>query len=153
MSLFLRRALLACSLFAMTGAPALAHPKHRPLGPPPTVSFLGIFSDSSLVSNARKYIGGNPTGRSRRWCGAFMDKVLRETGHKGGGNLAAAYARYGTRVSGPQVGAIAVMNHHVGVVSGVDANGNPIIISGNYSHRVEETTYPKGRIAAYVLPD
>ena len=43
----------------------------------------------------------------------------------GGGNLASAYARYGTRVSGPQVGAIAVMGRngggHVGVVSGIDA--------------------------------
>jgi len=55
--------------------------------------------------------------------------VLKRTGHAGGGNLARAYARYGTRVSGPQVGAIAVMGRngggHVGVVSGVDANGNP----------------------------
>ena len=82
-----------------------------------------------------------------------MDKVLRETGHRGGGNLAAAYANYGRRVREPQVGAIAVMNHHVGVVSGIDPNGNPIIISGNYSRRVEEATYPKGRIATYVLPD
>ena len=80
-----------------------------------------------------------------------MDMVLKSTGHRGGGNLAKAYASYGTRVSGPQVGAIAVMGRrgggHVGVVSGVDPNSNPIVVSGNH-----ESVYPAGRISAYVLP-
>ena len=118
-------------------------------------AFGGATSDG-LVSEARKYIGTNPTGRGSLWCGAFMDMVLKRTGHAGGGNLASAYARYGTRVSGPQVGAIAVMGRrgggHVGVVSGVDANGNPIIVSGNHNHTVAESVYPAGRISAYVLP-
>jgi uncharacterized protein (TIGR02594 family) len=81
-----------------------------------------------------------------------MDMVLKKTGHAGGGNLARAYAGYGRRVSGPQVGAIAVMNHHVGVVSGIDPNGNPIIVSGNHNRTVAESVYPRGRIAAYVMP-
>jgi hypothetical protein len=41
---------------------------------------------------------------------------------------------------------------HVGVVSGIDPNGNPIIISGNHGHRVGEGVYPRGRIYAYVMP-
>jgi uncharacterized protein (TIGR02594 family) len=86
-----------------------------------------------------------------------MDMVLKKTGHAGGGNLARAYANYGRRVSGPQVGAIAVMARggggHVGVVSGVDASGNPIIISGNHNDTVAESTYPRGRIIAYVMPN
>jgi uncharacterized protein (TIGR02594 family) len=110
-----------------------------------------------LVSEARRYIGGNPTGRNSLWCGAFMDMVLKKTGHKGGGNLARAYASYGHRVSGPQVGAIAVMTRrgggHVGVVSGIDSSGNPIIISGNHNDKVEEAVYPRGRIIAYVMPE
>ena len=113
---------------------------------------FGGFTSNSLVSEARSYMGTNPTGRGRAWCGAFMDLVLKKTGHTGGGNLARAYARYGTRVSGPQVGAIAVMNHHVGVVSGVDANGNPIIVSGNHNRTVAESVYPRSRIIAYVAP-
>jgi uncharacterized protein (TIGR02594 family) len=117
---------------------------------------LGIFGSGSLVSEARKHLGTNPTGRSSLWCGAFMDMVLKKTGHAGGGNLASAYARYGTRVSGPQVGAIAVMGRkgggHVGVVTGVDASGNPIIVSGNHNRTVAETVYPASRITAYVLP-
>jgi uncharacterized protein (TIGR02594 family) len=119
-------------------------------------SAYGGFSSNSLVAEARKYIGTNPTGRGSLWCGAFMDMVLKRTGHQGGGNLASAYARYGTRVAGPQVGAIAVMGRrgggHVGVVSGVDANGNPIIVSGNHNHTVAESVYPRSRISAYVMP-
>ncbi len=119
-------------------------------------SAYGGATSDSLVSEARKYIGTNPTGRGSLWCGAFMDLVLKRTGHSGGGNLARAYAHYGQRVSGPQVGAIAVMGRrgggHVGVVSGVDPNGNPIIVSGNHNHTVAESVYPAGRISAYVLP-
>jgi uncharacterized protein (TIGR02594 family) len=111
---------------------------------------------NALVTEARKYIGTNPTGRASLWCGAFMDMVLKRTGHRGGGNLASAYTRYGTRVSGPQVGAIAVMGRsgggHVGVVSGIDANGNPIIVSGNHNRTVAESVYRASRIHAYVLP-
>jgi uncharacterized protein (TIGR02594 family) len=114
-------------------------------------AYGGVTSDA-LVSEARKYIGTNPTGRGSLWCGAFLDMVLKRTGHAGGGNLAWGYARYGTRVSGPQVGAIAVMHGHVGVVSGIDANGNPIIVSGNHNHTVAESVYPRSRIAAYVVP-
>jgi len=119
-------------------------------------SAYGGATSNALVSEARKYIGTNPTGRGSLWCGAFMDLVLKRTGHAGGGNLASAYARYGTRVAGPQVGAIAVMGRrgggHVGVVSGIDANGNPIIVSGNHNHTVAESVYSARRISAYVLP-
>jgi uncharacterized protein (TIGR02594 family) len=119
-------------------------------------SAFGGFTNDALVSEARKYIGTNPTGRGSLWCGAFMDMVLKRTGHPGGGNLAIGYEHYGTRVSGPQVGAIAVMGRrgggHVGVVSGIDANGNPIIVSGNHNHTVAESVYPRGRIAAYRVP-
>jgi len=122
----------------------------------------GLFGNS-LVTTARSYVGTNPTGRRSLWCGAFMDYVLKQTGHKGGGNLASAYARYGTRIAGPQVGALAIMGRrgggHVGVVSGIDPNGNPVIISGNTwsresggRHTVLEHAYPKGRVYAYVLP-
>jgi uncharacterized protein (TIGR02594 family) len=115
------------------------------------------FTTNALVAEARKYLGTNPTGRASLWCGAFMDLVLKRTGHAGGGNLAKGYANYGRRVSGPQVGAIAVMNRrgggHVGVVSGIDPNGNPIIISGNHNRTTAESVYPASRITAYVMPE
>ncbi len=120
---------------------------------------------SDVIGEARRWIGTNPTDRSSLWCAAFMNFVLERTGHRGtGSNLARSFASYGYRVSGPQVGAIAVMARrgraagggqggHVGVVSGVDSNGNPVIISGNHGRRVAEAVYPHNRVYAYVMPN
>ncbi len=146
---------LLCSVaVAALAGSAIARPLHRNSGAGATEQ-PAVFTNS-LVAEARKYIGTNPTGRSSLWCGAFMDMVLRRTGHQGGGNLALGYTHYGHRVAGPQVGAIAVMGRngggHVGVVSGIDANGNPIIVSGNHNHTVAESVYPRSRISAYVMP-
>ncbi|WP_024574766.1 MULTISPECIES: TIGR02594 family protein [unclassified Afipia] len=120
---------------------------------------FGGFGGSNIVAEARRYIGsGNPTGRSSLWCARFMNMVLERSGHKGtGSDMARSFAGYGQRISGPQVGAIAVMSRgrrggHVGIVSGIDAKGNPIVISGNHGHRVAEATYSRGRVYAYVMP-
>ena len=124
----------------------------------PTSSVSGSLFSGGLVAEARRYVGTNPTGRGRLWCGHFMNLVLQRSGRTASNsNMARSFASYGQRVSGPQVGAIAVMSRgrrggHVGVVSGIDANGNPIIISGNHNGRVAETAYPRGRIHAYVMP-
>jgi uncharacterized protein (TIGR02594 family) len=115
------------------------------------------FGSSDLVSDARRYIGGNPTGRGSLWCARFMNMVLEQTGHHGtGSDMASSFAHYGTRISGPQVGAIAVMGRrgggHVGIITGIDASGNPIMISGNNGNRVREAPISRGRIYAYVMP-
>jgi uncharacterized protein (TIGR02594 family) len=87
-----------------------------------------------------------------------MNFVLQRTGLQGSGsNMARSFASYGARIAGPRVGAIAVMSRgarggHVGVVSAIDPNGNPIIISGTHGRQVAESTYPRGRIYAYVMP-
>ena len=39
--------------------------------------------------------------------------------------------------------------HHVGVVTGYDSNGDPIIISGNHGRRVGIGTYARNRVIAY----
>ena len=121
------------------------------------VNAAGGFGSSGIVDTARRYLGGNPTGRSSLWCARFMNMVLQQTGHRGtGSDMASSFAKYGQRVSGPQVGAIAVMGRrgggHVGIITGVDAKGNPIMISGNSSHRVREVPVSRGRIYAYVMP-
>jgi uncharacterized protein (TIGR02594 family) len=119
----------------------------------------GFGGGSGLVSEARRYVGGNPTGRGSLWCARFMNMVLEKTGHHGtGSDMANSFAHYGTRVSGPQVGAIAVMSRggrggHVGIITGVDAQGNPIMISGNNGNRVREAPISRGRIYAYVMPN
>ena len=112
----------------------------------------------ALVSEARKYLGTNPTSRSRLWCATFMNMVLAKAGYSGTNSDAAkSFAQYGRRVSEPRVGAIAVLTRgknggHVGVVSGIDTQGNPIIISGNHGKRVGEAIYPRSRVIAYVMP-
>ena len=133
--------------------------KARAVKAPATAAYAAApASSSSLVAEARRYIGTNPTSRRSLWCGAFMDMVLQRTGHKAGGNLASSYASYGRRVAGPQVGALAVMSRgkgggHVGVVSGIDASGNVIVVSGNHNNTVAESVYPRSRIYAYVMPE
>jgi uncharacterized protein (TIGR02594 family) len=117
----------------------------------------GGFSSSNVVAEARRYVGGNPTGRGSLWCARFMNMVLERSGYHGtGSDLARSFANYGQRVSGPQIGAIAVMGRrgggHVGVISGIDAQGNPIVVSGNNGNRVREAPIARGRIYAYVMP-
>jgi uncharacterized protein (TIGR02594 family) len=112
----------------------------------------------ALVTEARKYIGTNPTARSRLWCATFLNLVLAKTGYAGTGSDAAkSFASYGRRINEPKVGAIAVLARgkrggHVGIVTGIDPAGNPIIISGNHGHRVGEGIYPRSRVLAYVMP-
>jgi uncharacterized protein (TIGR02594 family) len=115
------------------------------------------FGSSDIVTEARRYIGGNPTSRGSLWCARFMNMVLERSGHHGtGSDMASSFAHYGQRVSGPQIGAIAVMARrgggHVGVVSGIDASGNPIVVSGNNGNRVREAVLSRSRIYAYVIP-
>jgi uncharacterized protein (TIGR02594 family) len=124
----------------------------------PSASSGAVSGSSDLVMEARHYLGGNPTGRRSLWCARFMNMVLARTGHRGtGSDMANSFASYGHRISGPQVGAIAVMGRrgggHVGIITGVDARGNPIMISGNNGNRVKEAPISRGRIYAYVMPN
>jgi uncharacterized protein (TIGR02594 family) len=125
---------------------------------PGSTAISGDFGLSNIVNEARRYIGGNPTGRGSLWCARFMNLVLQHSGYRGtGSDLARSFASYGRRVSGPQIGAIAVIARrggggHVGVVSGIDAAGNPILVSGNNRNRVVEAPTSRGRIYAYVMP-
>jgi uncharacterized protein (TIGR02594 family) len=130
-----------------------------PHASPAATATADSFGSSGVVAEARRYVGGNPTGRGSLWCARFMNMVLERSGHRGtGSDMARSFASYGQRVSGPQVGAIAVMGRgrrggHVGVVSGIDASGNPIVVSGNNGNRVREAPVSRGRIYAYVMPN
>jgi uncharacterized protein (TIGR02594 family) len=88
-----------------------------------------------------------------------MNYALKRAGKSGtGSRMASSFSAYGKRISGPKVGAIAIMSRgrdggHVGVVSGIDARGNPIVISGNHGRKVAESTYSRRRIYAYRMPE
>ena len=111
---------------------------------------------SNAVSIARRYLGGNPTGHSRRWCAYFMNMVERKAGRSGtGSGMARSYASYGRRVSNPRPGDIAVLRRrgggHVGYV--MSASGSKVtLISGNHGRKVGIGTYPRSRVVAFVRP-
>ena len=129
-----------------------AMPFGTPIVPPETQrSFL---AGGDLVSKARHYMGSNPTGWRSLWCARFMAMIAPEAAAKvRNPNMARDWASL-PRVS-PQIGAIAVLARgkrggHIGVVSGFDAGGNPIIVSGNHNRRVGEAVYSANRVLAYV---
>jgi uncharacterized protein (TIGR02594 family) len=115
---------------------------------------LAVGSDR-LVTEAARHVGqGAVFGRPTLWCGRFLAVVVRSVGgqiphHPDLARNWAALPR--TR---PRVGAIAVLSRrgggHVGVVSGFDGRGNPILISGNDGRKVRERVYPRSRVYAWV---
>lgn len=152
-------ALVALTLLAPTAASARHRHVHHRAHIAHVVARTSVFGQTDVVAEARRYLGaGAIFGRSTLWCARFMNFVLAHTGHPGtGSDLARSFDHYGRPVGGPVVGAIAVMGRghrggHVGVVSGIAANGDPILISGNHGRRVVEAQYPRGRIYRYVMP-
>jgi uncharacterized protein (TIGR02594 family) len=118
-------------------------------------SFGSFFHASSdVVSKARSYMGESARQvgvRSTLWCSAFLRKI---TGAQDVDDRALSWEKH--QHIAPQVGAVVTMGRrgggHVGVVSGFDASGNPIVISGNHNNRVREAVYPRSRIRAWVSP-
>jgi len=112
----------------------------------------------ALIAEARKFLGTNPTHRKSLWCATFMNFILAKLGYAGTHSDAArSFLHYGRRLSGPRIGAIAVLSRgehggHVGVVTGIDRHRNPILISGNFNRRVGIGVYPRSRVIAYVMP-
>jgi uncharacterized protein (TIGR02594 family) len=131
----------------------------QPAMPAFGAGFAAAGGNPHWISVARQYKGTNPTNRRSLWCADFLNLVLQKSGMKGtSSSMAKSFASYGTRLSGPKVGAIAVIARgrnagHVGIVTGVDDGGNPVIISGNHNNTVAEATYSRGRVIAYVWPN
>lgn len=93
-------------------------------------------SKKRYASTGGSYSGysGGVGPRPRKWCGWWMRTQL------GGGpefNIARNWRNYG-RPTSPQVGAVVVWSHHVGIITGRAADGRWIVKSGNDSGRVQE---------------
>lgn len=110
-----------------------------------------------LLAKARKYIGKNPTGWAALWCGKFMAMIAPDLAKRvPNPNMARSWAAL-PKAKTPARGDIVVLKRgaspdagHVGVVSGFDHHGNPVVISGNHNRKVAESVYPKSRVIAYV---
>ena len=110
-----------------------------------------------LVELARAQIGnGAIYGRQKLWCARFVNWLLERAGYRTTRSDAAKSFLHFPHTSA-RVGSIAVLwrkgGGHVGIVSGFDHAGNPVLISGNHGHRVYEATYPRSRVLAYVVPE
>ena len=132
---------------------AEAHPHHKRVKKIQTIETIDPYAGLDLVSAARKFLGYGAAalGLPRSlWCADFMNKI---TGGGTGSRVAKSYLGYGRAASYGCVGCIAVMSRkgggHVGVVSGYDKKGNPILISGNSKNRVREHSVSKHRVIAY----
>jgi hypothetical protein len=114
-----------------------------------------VFGAGGRPAARQPATGGRPSGCPPLWCGCglalkLFGKHVRELWP------ARAWLKC-PHVSGPVRGSIAVLSRgrrggHVGIVRGVDANGNPIIFSGNHNRRWGTATYPRRRVIAYVRP-
>src|SRR6185436_20491548 len=83
--------------FADTNASFSPDPSLDPnatLTPPGgTMAPAGFGSSSNVVAEARRHLGGNPTGRGSLWCARFMNMVLQHSGHRGtGSDMASSFA-------------------------------------------------------------
>jgi uncharacterized protein (TIGR02594 family) len=146
-----------------TAAPAprtarAVRPTSKPEAKEPAAYASAGAGTPHWLSVARRYKGTNPTGRRSLWCADFMNYVLKRSGMKGtSSSMARDFASYGQRLSGPKVGAIAVLSRgrnggHVGIVTGVEDDGRITLISGNHNKVVGEGSYPRSRVIAYVWP-
>jgi hypothetical protein len=117
-------------------------------------SRISNYQGSSLVDTARHYMGktGPAIGLpGSQWCSDFMNFI---TGGGTGSRLAESWLA-NAHIS-KQIGAVVVLGYrgyvtHVGLVSGISQNGDPIVISGNHNNRVGEGIYPQSMVIAYVV--
>lgn len=111
-----------------------------------------ISGGGALIKMAMNDLGTNPTGWKSKWCAVSLNQWLKQSGHRGTGSPAAAsFLGYGTKTHA-RPGAIAVMNHHVGIVKEVH-KGYVVVISGNSRGRkVAITKYSMNRIKAFRSP-
>jgi uncharacterized protein (TIGR02594 family) len=118
--------------------------------------FFGGGSD--VVAEASRWIGSRKfTAPPGPWCADAVSAWLQRTGHRPlDSRMASAALAYGPQLSGPQVGALAVLGSrrgwaaHVGIVSGVESDGSIRLISGNWGARVAEAVISRRSVVAFV---
>jgi hypothetical protein len=113
---------------------------------------------SPWLDHAMNDVGTNPTGWKRQWCAKSVNLWLQRSGKKGcSGDTAISCLSAGRKLAGPTIGALAVMKHHVGIVT--EVHGSQVtLVSGNHSGRsgarkVGVGKYARGRVVGYVWPE
>jgi hypothetical protein len=137
-----------------------AEPSKMDQSPSGVEGLTGAMRDvgSPWLDHAINDVGTNPTGWKRQWCAKSVNLWLQRSGKKGcGGNTAISCLSAGRKLAGPTIGALAVMKHHVGIVT--EVHGSQVtLVSGNHSGRsgarkVGVGKYARGRVVGYVWPE
>lgn len=89
---------------------------------------------------------GKHWAKPGRWCGWYMRKKMGV--HDPKYNLARNWAKWGSP-SGPQIGAVVVWRHHVGVIVGQNSKGQWLIQSGNDGGKVRTRVWNLSKVIAY----
>ena len=97
--------------------------------------------------------------RPHAWCAWWLRRFLhipKNLFPNGEYNLARAFAKIGTPAPSNCTECIAVFSRggggHVGLVKSWDANGNPVILSGNFNGSVGVAPHSKKRLLALRWP-
>lgn len=116
------------------------------------------YANSPWLDRAINDLGTNPTGWKRLWCARSLNLWLQQSGKRGcGGDTAISCLEAGRKLPGPQVGAIAVMKHHVGIVKEIN-DRHVVLVSGNNRGRpgartVGVSKYARASVVGYVWPE
>ena len=97
--------------------------------------FDGRRNHRAQVRHARRMASGGGTGRPGAWCGWWLGRHLGMTDRRLW--LARNWAQVGQNVSTPQIGAVVVWRHHVGIITG-RVGEQWIVKSGNDGSGVRE---------------
>jgi uncharacterized protein (TIGR02594 family) len=142
------------------------------------------MSDPAWLAQARKYVGMNEVpGKTTAsfiskwlrqlnawwsddetpWCGVFVAGCLTDVGYPRPTNWfrARAYLNYGTPLTKPRVGCIAVFHGglsrpgagHVGFVVGEDEHGRLMVLGGNQGNAVSIAPFSRSRVLGYRWPE
>jgi uncharacterized protein (TIGR02594 family) len=110
-----------------------------------------IIYSGDLANKASRYIGLNASQLglpSRLWCADFMNMLVGGTDRR-----AISYVHRGKPAAHGCTNCIAVTKrkggNHVGIVTGYDGQGNPILLSGNNQRRVGVARYARYKVIAY----
>jgi hypothetical protein len=95
---------------------------------------------------ADKASSGQHWKKPGRWCGWWMRKRMGVSHPRY--NLARNWAQWG-RPATPQIGAVVVWRHHVGLIVGQNSKGQWLIQSGNDGGKVKTRPWNLSKVIAY----
>jgi uncharacterized protein (TIGR02594 family) len=119
--------------------------------------YIGLHEQQDTKELAR-LVGFDPRGRQNAWCAGFVNAVLKQAGSTGTGKTnARSFLDWGYETRHPKRGDIVVLwrgsrdawTGHVGFYSGVDADGNVLILGGNQDNQVSVEAFDKNRVLSF----